>query len=135
MHDGGQKFVFRSPLFSPPKSVKIILGRVVPPKFGACPKKRVFFFSEGFPYLTTSPLCWHILKQSSRPRRCPVRRCNRHWGIWILLNCYFVFSISLSHLTMLKTLRSLLPLSFEIKSVLLSKFSARPARVSKLKKR
>ena len=96
---------------------------------------RVFFLWEGFPYLTTSPLCWHILKQSSRPRRCPARRCNRHWGIWILLNCYFVFSSSLSHLTMLKTLRSLLPLSLEIKSVLLSKSSARPARVSKLKKR
>ena len=134
MHEGGQKIGFRSPLFSPPKSVKIILGRGGPPIWGM-PKIKGVFLWEGFPYLTTSLLCWHILKQSSRLRRCPVRRCNRHWGIWILLNCYFVFSISLSHLTMLKTLRSLLPLSFGIKSVLLSKSSARPARVSKLKKR
>ena len=133
MHDGGQTFVFRSPLFSPPMSVKIILGKG-PPSLGYAKNKGCFLW-EGFPYLTTSRLCWHILRQSSRLRRCPVRRCNRHWGIWILLNCYFVFSASLSHLTMLKTLRSLLPLSFEIKSVLLSKFSARPARVNKLKKR
>ena len=133
MRKGSQKFVFRSPLFSPPKSVKIILGRG-PPHLGYAQNKGCFLWA-GFPYLTTSRLCWHILKQSSRLHRCPARRCNRHWGIWILLNCYFVFSSSLSHLTMLKTLRSLLPLSFEIKSVLLSKFSARPARVSKLKKR
>ena len=120
--------------FLPQKGSKLFWAEGSPPIRGM-PLIKVFFLWEGFPYLTTSRLCWRILKQSSRPRRCPARRCNRHWGIWILLNCYFVFSASLSHLTMLKTLRSLLPLSFEIKSVLLSKFSARPARVSKLKKR
>ena len=134
MCEGGKKFVLGSPLFSPPKSVKIILGRRGHPIWGV-PKIKAVLLWEGFPYLTTSRLCWRILKQSSRPRRCPAKRCNRHWGIWILFSCYFVFSSSLSHLTMLKTLRSLLPLSFDINLVLLSKSSARPASVSKLKKR
>ena len=133
MRKGSQKFVFRSPLFSPQKVSKLFWAEG--PPIWCMPKIKGVFVWEGFPYLTTSRLCWHILKQSSRLHRCPARRCNRHWGIWILLNCYFVFSSSLSHLTMLKTLRSLLPLSFEIKSVLLSKSSALPARVSKLKKR
>ena len=43
MHDGGQKFVFRSPLFSPPKSVKIILGRGGPPIWGMPKIKGVFY--------------------------------------------------------------------------------------------
>ena len=130
---GVKNLFFAHLCFLPPKVSKLFWARG-PPSLGYAKNKGCFLW-EGFPYLTTSRLCWHILRQSSRLRRCPVRRCNRHWGIWILLNCYFVFSASLSHLTMLKTLRSLLPLSFEIKSVLLSKFSARPARVSKLKKR
>lgn len=46
MHDGGQKFVFRSPLFSPPKSVKIILGRGGPPIWGMPKIKGVFFMGR-----------------------------------------------------------------------------------------